>query len=160
MGMLSGATPAARSREVLPIGSIASRRERHVHARLSQKEKRYLDRARVCRVGSADQRGTPHVAPLCHAFDASRRTAYVVTSGRTARNLSRRPAAALACDDYFEMWGRLRGIVAHARARIIRRGPELDRAVRLLKKKYKQYRDDEFDEVIALRIERVSSWGL
>jgi hypothetical protein len=74
--------------------------------------------------------------------------------------LSKRPAASIACDDYFENWGRLRGLVAEARARIVRRGPELDRAVRLLRKKYKQYRDYEFDGAIALRIERVSSWGL
>jgi len=131
-----------------------------MHARLSQREKRFLDRARICRVASADKKGTPHVAPLCHAFDAPRRTAYVATSGRTARNLRRRPTATLECDDYFEDWGRLRGVVARARARIARRGPELDRAVRLLKKKYKQYRDYEFDEVIALHIERISSWGL
>jgi PPOX class probable F420-dependent enzyme len=131
-----------------------------MHVRLTQKEKRYIDRARVCRVASADARGTPHVAPLCHAFDASRRTAYVATSGLTARNVRKHPAAALACDDYLENWARLRGVVAHTRARIVRRGPELDRAVRLLKKKYKQYRDYEFDEAIALRIERVSSWGL
>ena len=131
-----------------------------MHSRLSPKEKRYLDRARICRVASADKRGTPHVAPLCHAFDAASRTAYVATSGRTARNLRKRPTATFACDDYFENWGRLRGLVARARARIIRRGPELDRAVRLLKKKYKQYRDYEFDEAIALHIERVSSWGL
>jgi PPOX class probable F420-dependent enzyme len=131
-----------------------------MHVRLSEKEKRYLDRARVCRIASADKRGTPHVAPLCHAFDAARRTAYVATSGRTARNLRRRPSAALACDEYFENWGRLRGIVARTRARFVGPGPELDRAARLLKRKYKQYRDYEFDEAIALRIERVSSWGL
>jgi len=131
-----------------------------MHNRLTPKEKRFLDRARVCRVASDDRSGTPHVAPLCHAFDAPRRTAYVATSGRTARNLRRRPTATLECDDYFENWSRLRGVVARARARIVRGGPELDRAVRLLKKKYKQYRDTEFDEAIALRIERVSSWGL
>ena len=131
-----------------------------MHARLSQREKRFLDRARICRVASADKKGTPHVAPLCHAFDVPRRTAYVGTSGRTARNLGRRPTATLECDDYFEDWGRLRGVVARARARTVPRGPELDRAVRLLKKKYKQYRDYEFDEAIALHIERVSSWGL
>ena len=131
-----------------------------MHTRLSQKEKRYLDRARVCRVASADGRGTPHVAPLCHAFDAARRIAYIATEGRTARNLRKRPSASLACDDYFEKWSRLRGLVAHVRARIVRRGPELDRAGRLLKKKYKQYQDYEFDEAIALHIERVSSWGL
>ena len=131
-----------------------------MHVRLTQREKRYLDRARISRVTSADGRGRPHVAPLCHAFDASRRTAYVVTGGRTARNLRQHRAAGLVCDDYFEDWGRLRGVVAHARARFVRPGAELDRAVRLLRKKYKQYRDYEIDEAIALRIERVSSWGL
>ncbi len=131
-----------------------------MHTRLSQKEKRYLDRARVCRVATADGRGTPHVAPLCHAFDAARRTAYIATEGRTARNLRKRPFATLECDDYFENWSRLRGLVARVRARVVPPGPELDRAVRLLKKKYKQYRNYEFDEAIALRIERVSSWGL
>ena len=131
-----------------------------MHARLSQKEKRYLDRARITRVASADGRGRPHVAPVCHAFDAARRTAYIATTGRTAQNLRRRPAAALACDDYFENWSRLRGVVARARARMIRRGPELDRARQLLQKKFKQYREYEIDEAIALRIERISSWGL
>ena len=131
-----------------------------MHTRLSQKEKRYLDRARVCRVASADARGTPHVGPLCHAFDAARRTAYIATEGRTARNLRKRPFATLECDDHFENWSRLRGLVAQVRARIVRRGPELDRAVRLLKKKYKQYRDYDFDGAIALRIERATSWGL
>src|SRR5205809_158589 len=86
-----------------------------MHTRLSQKEKRFLDRARVCRVASADGRGTPHVAPLCHAFDAPRRTAYIATEGRTARNLMKRPTASLACDDYFENWSRLRGVDARGR---------------------------------------------
>lgn len=131
-----------------------------MHARLTPKERRYLDRARVARVSSADGRGRSHVAPLCHAFDAAKRTAYVYTSGLTSRNLRRRPAAALECDDYFEDWARLRGLVAHIRARIVRRGPELDRARRLLKRKFKQYEDYEIDEVIALHIERITSWGL
>jgi nitroimidazol reductase NimA-like FMN-containing flavoprotein (pyridoxamine 5'-phosphate oxidase superfamily) len=131
-----------------------------MHARLSKKEKRYLDGARIVRVGSADRRGTPHVAPLCHAFDPTRRTAYVTTAGLTARNLRRRPTATLDCDDYFEDWNRLRGLVARTEARFVRRGAELERARRLLQKKFKQYRETEIDEVIALRIARVTSWGL
>jgi len=131
-----------------------------MHSRLSREEKRYLERARVCRVASVDSHGVTHVAPLCHAFDVATRTAYVATSGTTATNLKRRRRAAIECDDYFEDWGRLRGIVAHARARTVRGGAELERAVRLLKRKFKQYRDDEFDEVIALRVEAATSWGL
>jgi hypothetical protein len=84
----------------------------------------------------------------------------VATSGITARNLKRRRRAAIECDDYFEDWGRLRGVVAHSRARFVRGGAELERAVRLLKRKFKQYRDYEFEEIIALRIEAATSWGL
>ena len=131
-----------------------------MHSRLSREEKRYLERARVCRVASVDAHGVTHVAPLCHAFDSATRTAYVATSGITARNLKRRHRAAIECDDYFEDWGRLRGVVAHALARTVRGGAELDRAVRLLKRKFKQYRDYEFEEIIALRIEAATSWGL
>jgi hypothetical protein len=53
-------------------------------------------------------------------------------------------------------------VVLRARARsIIQRGAELDRATKLLQKKFKQYRTIEIDYVIALRIEAVvASWGL
>ena len=128
--------------------------------RMSREEKRFLERARVCRIGSVDRRGQPHAAPLCHAFDAATRTAYVATDGRTAENLRARRRAALECDDYFEDWDRLRGVVAYARARFVRGGAELDRARTLLRRKFKQYRAMEIDGVIALRVEKVASWGL
>ena len=128
--------------------------------RLSAKEKTYLARARVCRVGSVDRAGAPHAAPVCHAFDPERRMVYVATDGRTADNLRIRHRAAIECDDYFEDWDRLRGLVAHVRAKVVARGPELDRARRLLKRKFKQYRDVEIESVIALRVEDVTSWGL
>ena len=133
-----------------------------MRSRLSKKEKRYLERARVCRIASVDRRGATHVAPLCHAFDPARRTAYIGKdeAGMTARNLRARPRAAIECDDYYEDWDRLRGLVVHARARVVDRGPELHRAQRLLKRKFKQYRDIEIGSVIALRIEDVTSWGL
>ena len=75
-----------------------------MRSRLSREEKRFLERARVCRVASVDPRGVTHAAPLCHAFDAAIRTAYVATSGVTAANLKRRRRAAIESDDYFEDW--------------------------------------------------------
>ena len=131
-----------------------------MRSRLTREEKRFLQRARVCRIGSVDRRGVTHAAPLCHAFDTETRTAYVATDGVTARNLRARRRAAIECDDYFEDWDRIRGVVAHARARFVRGGAELDRARRLLQGKFKQYRDVEIDRVIALKIESVTSWGL
>jgi nitroimidazol reductase NimA-like FMN-containing flavoprotein (pyridoxamine 5'-phosphate oxidase superfamily) len=123
-------------------------------------ERAFLARARVCRVGSVDRAGVVHVAPLCHAFDRERRIAYIATGGVTAENLRARRRASLECDDYFEDWDRLRGLVAHARAKVVDRGAELARARRLLKRKFAQYGGTEFDAVIALHIEAVTSWGL
>jgi nitroimidazol reductase NimA-like FMN-containing flavoprotein (pyridoxamine 5'-phosphate oxidase superfamily) len=116
--------------------------------------------ARVCRVASVDRTGMPHAAPLCHAFDPGRRTVYVATGGLTANNLRVRHRAAIECDDYFEDWDRLRGLVAHVRAKVVDRGAELDLARRLLKRKFKQYRDTEIESVVALHIEAVTSWGI
>ncbi len=131
-----------------------------MHNRLSAKEKAFIARSRVCRVGSADGRGTPHVAPLCHAFDRDRRVVYVATGGRTANNLRGHPSASIECDDYYEDWDRLRGLSARAKARFVDKGPELVRARQLLKRKFKQYRKFEIESVIALRVEAVTSWGL
>ena len=131
-----------------------------MHRRLSTKEKRFLQRARVSRIASVDRRGATHVAPLCHAFDPTRRTAYVATDGLTAKNLRARRRAAIECDDYYEDWDRLRGLVAHARAKFIRGGAELARARRLLKAKFEQYRDTEIESVNALHVESATSWGL
>lgn len=131
-----------------------------MRTRLSKKERQFLSRSRVCRVASIDGKGAVHVAPLCHAFDGTRRTAYVLTEGRTAGNLRRKPVAAMVCDDYFEDWSRIRGVVAHVRTREIRSGRELERARRLLRRKFAQYRTEEINSVIALAVERVASWGL
>jgi len=128
--------------------------------RMTPKEKRFIKRARVCRIGSTDRRGVVHTAPLCHAFDPETRTAYVATNGVTAENLRARRRGAFECDDYFEDWDRIRGVVAHVRARFVRGGPELRKARTLLKRKFAQYRDTEIDSVIALRVEVVTSWGL
>ena len=127
---------------------------------LSSKEKRHLDRARVCRIGSVESDGSPHVAPLCHALVDS--TVYVATDrdGRTARNLRRKPRAEILCDDYYENWDRLGGVLAYGKAHTVDRGRELKRAQDALTKKFKQYANEEFDYVIALRIEGASSWGL
>ena len=139
---------ASRSLEVL------------MRQRLASSEKRYLQHARVCRVGSVDRRGVVHTAPLCHAFDPGTRTAYVATDGVTAANLRARPRAALECDDYHEDWDTLKGVVAKVRARFVRDRRERDRAARLLRRKFRQYRDTEFGTIIALRVENIASWGL
>jgi nitroimidazol reductase NimA-like FMN-containing flavoprotein (pyridoxamine 5'-phosphate oxidase superfamily) len=132
-----------------------------VRKKLSKMEKAFINKARVARVASIDPRGSVHAAPFCHAFDEARRAIYVFTDagGTTARNLRSRPTASIVCDDYFEDWERIRGVVVHARARTVI-GPELKQASRLLKRKYRQYRAYDIDYVIALDVTAVTSWGL
>ena len=127
---------------------------------LTSKEKRYVERARVCRIGSVEPDGASHIAPLCHAMVDS--TVYVATDrdGRTARNLRGKPRAEVLCDDYYENWDRLRGVLACAKARKVEAGRELKRAQQALTKKFKQYEGEDLDYVIALRLETASSWGL
>lgn len=127
---------------------------------LNTSERRYLDRARVCRVGSIGANGRPHVAPLCHAVVG--RTLYVATerNGRTARNLRKKSRATIVCDDYSEDWGDLRGIEVHARSKSVDRGTELAKAQRALTHKFRQYRTTELDFVLAFKIEGARSWGL
>lgn len=131
-----------------------------MHKALTSSERRFLERARVCRVGSVEHDGRPHVAPLCHAVDG--RIIYVSTDrgSRTARNLRKRPRATILCDEYFEDWDTLRGVAVHTRARRIDGGPELKRAQRVLARKFRQYRAYDLDHVIAFQIERATSWGL
>jgi uncharacterized protein YhbP (UPF0306 family) len=133
-----------------------------VRSRLTQNEHTYLAESRVCRVASLGKDGWVHAAPLSHAYDMKRRTLYVATDpgGRTASNLRKRPRAAVVCDDPYEDWLRIRGLVARARAHTARSGTELDHARRLLKAKFRQYRTFDLDYVIALRVVQVTSWGL
>ena len=133
-----------------------------MRARLTAEEHAYLAKARECRVASLGKDGWVHVAPLSHAYDRRERTLYVATDrgGRTARNLRWRPRATVACDDPSEDWNRIRGLVVRTRTHTVRSGRDLDRAVRLLKGKFRQYRTYELDYVIALKVVQVTSWGL
>ena len=130
---------------------------------LNAKERTYVERARVCHVGSAGADGFPHAAPVSAAYDAKARTLYFATErgGRTATNLRGRPRASVAVDDYSENWNGLHGIMLRARARKLERGNEFEHSVDLLKKKFRQYRPMELDYIVALKVESVvASWGL
>src|ERR671934_697937 len=120
-----------------------------MRGRLTRKEHAYLTRTRGCRIASLGRDGWVHAAPFSHAYDPRRRTLYVATEpgGRTARNLRARPRASVVCDDYYEDWRRIRGLVARARAHTAPAGAELEHARRLLKAKFKQYRDFDLDYV-------------
>lgn len=96
-----------------------------------------------------------------HAIDAKPKSASPRRL-RRVRNVEANPVAAFLVDHYVEDWRRLWYALFFGRARVIERGPEHDRAVAALRRKYQQYRSrlplrpDAL--VIALDVRRLTQW--
>lgn len=131
--------------------------------------RRQVTRTRVGHFASSDGK-RPALVPVCfvligetlyHAIDAKPKT-------REPRNLRRvlnvqaNPTAAFLVDHYEEDWRRLWYALFHGTARVITHGTEHQRAVRALRRKYRQYRTTVplggGALVIALDVQRLSRW--
>jgi PPOX class probable F420-dependent enzyme len=138
-------------------------------AMLSSRERRFLETRRVARLATADARGLPHVVPVCFAVVDG--TLYVTidekpkrpggTPLKRLRNISENPAVAIVADRYDEDWTRLGWVMLQGRAEILTNGSEHARAQALLRARYAQLRAMNIEAlpVIAVRLERVASWG-
>jgi PPOX class probable F420-dependent enzyme len=136
---------------------------------LAERERDFVDAQRVGHLATADADGNPHVVPVC--FVISNDTIYVTIDekpkrarGRSLkrlRNLMDNPSAAIVVDHYDEDWRRLGWVMLRGRADILPDGVEHDRAQESLRERYVPYRAMQLAgfPVIALRIERVTSWG-
>ena len=129
-------------------------------------ERTFLDRSRVAHLATADAAGVPHVVPVCFALAGD--TVYIAIdrkpkSGKPLkrlRNIAENPHAALCADRYDEDWRRLRWVKVRGQAESLESGAEHGDAQRRLCAKYRQYRAMDLTTlpVIAIRIERVTSW--
>lgn len=133
-------------------------------------ERDFLEAQRVGRFATVDVDGIPHVVPVCYALVGG--SLYVVLDEKpkrvTARRLKRvrnilaNPRAALVVDHYEDTdWGRLGWVMARGQAAIIEPGEEHARALRELRRRYPRYSSMDLDQspMIALRIEKLTSWG-
>ena len=77
------------------------------------------------------------------------------------RNMIEDPAVAVVVDRYDEDWARLGWVMLRGRAEILSEGVEHEQAQALLRSRYPQLRAMEIAQypVIAVRIERTTSWG-
>jgi PPOX class probable F420-dependent enzyme len=131
--------------------------------------RRRIARARVGHLATTD--GTkPAVVPVCFVLLGD--TAYQAIDAkpksvaprrlRRVKNILTNPEAALLIDQYLENWRRLWWVLIHGRARLVVAGPEQQRAITALKRKYPQYRTttplapDAL--VIALDVRRLRHW--
>ena len=136
---------------------------------LSHHERRFLSAQRVGHLATADGRAIPHVVPVCFAIwqgtlyitidEKPKRVAGAVL--KRVRNIERNPMVAIMVDRYDEDWTRLGWVMLRGPAEILRAGAEHDRAQELLRSRYRQLAAMRIAErpVIAVRLERVTSWG-
>lgn len=132
-------------------------------------ERRFLDHMRVGHLATADANAVPHVVPVCFAVVGS--TLYIAIDGKPKRgpadnlkrlrNIAENPAASVVVDHYDEDWSRLGWVMLRGRPEILTEGREHAAAQAKLRGRYAQLAAMQFDghPVIALRIERTTSWG-
>ena len=135
---------------------------------LSDEQSRFLDSRRVGHLATADTRAAPHLVPVC--FVVSEGALYItidrkpkgdVRTLKRLRNIIDNPVAAFVADRWDEDWTRLGWVMLRGPAEILADGAEHDRAQAMLRSRYPQYQGMALDDlpVIAIRIERVTSWG-
>ena len=136
---------------------------------LSARERRFIDTRRIGHLATADASAAPHVVPVC--FGLLDDTLYITidrkpkrTSDRPLKrlaNILENPQAAIVFDHYDEDWRRLAWVMLRGRAEILTAGDEHGRAQTLLQSRYRQLAAMQLEglPVIAIRIERVASWG-
>lgn len=137
---------------------------------LTEAETRFVQRLRVARLATADENGSPHLIPVCYAFDGAR--FYIVLDEkpkrvagrelRRVRNIEARHEASLLIDQYDDDWSRLGYVLVHGRADLLEPHNEAhEPALRLLRERYVQYRTMALEKqlIIAIMPDRVLSWG-
>ena len=135
---------------------------------LSEHQARFLASRRVGHLATADGRAVPHLVPVC--FAVTEGALYItidqkpkgdVGALKRLRNIIENPVAAFVADRWDEDWSRLGWVMLRGPAEILAHGAEHDRAQELLRSRYRQYQGMELAglPVIAIRIERVTSWG-
>ena len=102
--------------------------------------------ARVARLATIDPDGHPHLVPIVFVLDGQTLYSAVDAKPKRSRRLRRvenggeRPDVTVLVDRYDDDWGRLWWVRLRGWARVLERGDEAERALRLLAEKYEQYR--------------------
>jgi PPOX class probable F420-dependent enzyme len=136
---------------------------------LSDRERRFVEGRRIGHLATADASAVPQVVPVC--FGLLESSLYITIDRKPKReggrplkrlrNIADNPQVAIVFDRYDEDWRRLAWVMLHGPAEILADGSEHARAQALLQARYEQLAAMQIEAlpVIALRIERVASWG-
>jgi PPOX class probable F420-dependent enzyme len=137
---------------------------------LTQAETAFVLAQRVAHLATASAEGSPHVIPVCYAFDGQHFYTPLdekpkrVTGNqlRRVRNIEARHEASLVIDQYDDDWTRLGYVLIHGRADLLApEEPTHAVALHLLRERYVQYLTMSLERypVIVITPDRVTSWG-
>jgi PPOX class probable F420-dependent enzyme len=129
-----------------------------------------LQEARVARLATVDRETRPHLIPICFVFNGT--AFYTAVDAKPkrvegkqlarVRNIQANPQVALLVDEYDEDWSRLWYILVRGTAGMLDNGRERQKALQLLKKKYRNYGLGLLPEdalVIRIQPELMTWWG-
>lgn len=136
----------------------------------TENEVDFINRLRVGRLATADEHGSPHLIPVCYAFDGTyfyialdeKPKRVEVIQLRRVHNIEVRHEASLLIDQYSDDWSQLGYILIHGYAELI--APDHERhapALVLLRTRYVQYRTMGLEQypMIMITPDKITSWG-
>jgi coenzyme F420-0:L-glutamate ligase / coenzyme F420-1:gamma-L-glutamate ligase len=137
--------------------------------RLNRNVAAFLRAARVVHLATADAGGQPLVIPICFVFDGKELFSPIDEKPKRVspqrlkrlRNIEENSQVSLVIDRYDEDWRKLGYILVSGRARILLTGQKHQRAVSLLRRKYRQYHSMAIDQrpMIVIKPLSVKVWG-
>jgi PPOX class probable F420-dependent enzyme len=139
-------------------------------ATLTEAEIAFVQRMRVARLATADENGSPHLVPVCYAFDGicfytpldEKPKRVAGTQLRRVRNIEARHEASLLIDQYDDDWSHLGYVLIHGQADLLQPDNEAHHhAITLLRDRYVQYQTMTLEQhpVIVITPDHVTSWG-
>jgi PPOX class probable F420-dependent enzyme len=129
----------------------------------------FVNSNRVARLGTVDDKGRPHVVPICFVyFDGclysvldTKPKRVPVHELRRVRNLLSHPSVQVVVDRWDEDWARLAYVQLRGRGSLLEQGPEHDAALGKLKQRYAQYGPMELGgaPIVRVEVDGYVSWG-
>jgi nitroimidazol reductase NimA-like FMN-containing flavoprotein (pyridoxamine 5'-phosphate oxidase superfamily) len=113
---------------------------------LTIEQKKFLGEERVARIATVNADGTPHLVPICFAFDGEQIYSTLIKGEKRLANMVRRRHASILVDQYQEeksQWTVLKGVLMYGEVQILvfeNQRQQFMRGWRLLIEKYPQYR--------------------
>ena len=128
---------------------------------VKKKIEEYLLSHYYVRLATLKPDGNPVVHTVGYASEGA--TLYIMTDrpSRKARNIMQNPNVAYAVDENYEDFSHIRGIQMEGKATVIQEKADIEKAMAMLKKKFKQYSDlPQNRDIVIIKLEPAAGYYL